>query len=79
MRKAVPILIALALSACAGQPTHWVKDGATAQDFQKDDWTCQVQAAQLAHDTWGKDAAAYLMVTGGGKDDCLRANGWRKD
>ena len=49
MRKLILLVVLVGVcSGCAGQPTKWCKQGATAEGFNRDKFECKRAATQMA-------------------------------
>jgi hypothetical protein len=72
-RGLVTIALLLSLSACG---TTWTKPGFTAQQWQQDHYTCQLQSRQAAAgfgDVFSQEIYAKKFL-----DDCLLVHGYSR-
>lgn len=62
---ALALLLALPLTACA---RHWVKDGATRQEYRQDHYACNRDTLMLPHADWGIQTLMFRR--------CMESKGW---
>ena len=70
------VLLALLLAGCA---THWSKGGATADDFNRDEYACERDAYAAGGAVILYGGSAVMPTRNAAmKERCLRAKGWSK-
>jgi len=81
MRYVTLALMFVVLAGCAiadiGQATHreWSRDGATAEDFAREQWACRLQAERST--PAGDPTIASAAAESRRFINCMQAKGWR--
>jgi hypothetical protein len=65
----------LLLVGCA--PGHYVKDGMTSQDFDKDHFDCEMRVVTI-YGGWARMGAGEAIMAGQDIHRCLLTKGYRK-
>lgn len=68
MRIIAMCALALALAACATKPPVWVREGATQDDFYRDQGQCKAQAFGVGGGTLLQAAIVF--------NSCMQGKGW---
>lgn len=68
------------LASCASQPQVWTKEGASMNDFNKDNYDCMQQSQQYASSTYvnhyGGTARSGTVTNRGLYNACMGAQGY---
>jgi hypothetical protein len=77
MRRYLPLLAALAFTACASAPTAWTKPGADAAALEQDRLQCNYETS-LATASMQGDWAFKSGYGAALAETCLETRGWTK-